>query len=299
MGGMNGATAGRRNAGRWLTAPRRLLAVPVGTMALAIGVWVTPVAPAPRTALPVPARAPGSGSGRPAPDASAPDSRGSATENSVDWAGYAVTGAVTSVAGSWTEPAVGCPGTKLEQSAFWVGIDGFATGDDTVEQIGTDADCTKGTKKDPGGPSYYAWYELFPGPLVTLAPASYPVSPGDVLSARVTVVTTGYALSISDDNSHWSYSSTQPSSGQRNASAEWITEAPSTCKSATSCKVVPLADFGSVNFSGVAVQGLPLASSGLTPQQLDMTKTKNGKDLEASTSALSSSGSFTVDWVSP
>ena len=83
---------------------------------------------------------------------------------SLDWAGYAVTGAVvTTVSGSWVQPAATCPGTKATESAFWVGIDGFAATDPTVQQIGTDSDCIKGSKKKPGGPSYYAWYEMYPG----------------------------------------------------------------------------------------------------------------------------------------
>ena len=69
--------------------------------------------------------------------------------------------------GSWTQPAATCTGTKASQSAFWVGIDGYASSDPTVQQIGTDADCTKGTTKVPSVAVYYAWYELFPDSLVT------------------------------------------------------------------------------------------------------------------------------------
>ena len=53
-----------------------------------------------------------------------------------------------------------------------MGIDGFAATDPTVQQIGTDSDCLKGTKKMPGGPSYYAWYEMYPGSIVILPPAA-------------------------------------------------------------------------------------------------------------------------------
>jgi len=73
---------------------------------------------------------------------------------SLDWAGYAVTGtALTSAAGSWTQPAAHCTGTKASQSAFWVGVDGYASTDPTVQQIGTDADCTKapGRSRAPPG----------------------------------------------------------------------------------------------------------------------------------------------------
>src|SRR5262245_7033344 len=58
---------------------------------------------------------------------------------SSNWSGYAVTGGrYTSVSASWTEPSVSCSGTAY--SSFWVGLDGDTSG--TVEQTGTDADCS-------------------------------------------------------------------------------------------------------------------------------------------------------------
>src|SRR5579884_4318905 len=72
---------------------------------------------------------------------------------STNWSGYAVTGnRFTSVSASWTEPAVTCSGTAY--SSFWVGLDGDTS--NTVEQTGTDADCSGST------PQYYAWYEMYP-----------------------------------------------------------------------------------------------------------------------------------------
>ena len=73
---------------------------------------------------------------------------GTTTQDSVNWAGYAVTGpTVSNVAGSWVQPTATCPKRQNQQAAFWVGIDGYSATDPTVEQIGTDSDCTKGTKK--------------------------------------------------------------------------------------------------------------------------------------------------------
>jgi len=67
--------------------------------------------------------------------------------DSLDWAGYVASGRTfTSISGDWTQPSVACAGTKAAQSAFWVGLDGFTTTDQTVEQIGTDSDCTKASK---------------------------------------------------------------------------------------------------------------------------------------------------------
>ena len=90
---------------------------------------------------------------------------GTATQTSVNWAGYAVTGpSVSNVAGNWAQPTATCPKNQNQQAAFWVGIDGYSATDPTVEQIGTDSDCTKATKRKPGGPNYYAWYQLYPQP---------------------------------------------------------------------------------------------------------------------------------------
>src|SRR5262249_19767511 len=71
---------------------------------------------------------------------------------STNWSGYAVSGfgPYQSVSSSWRQPAVDCSLTPTAWSAFWVGLDGDTT--NTVEQTGTEADCSKGAAV------YYAWY---------------------------------------------------------------------------------------------------------------------------------------------
>jgi len=248
-------------------------------------------------------RTPVDGGGQPAPFVGASNStrggRVNSTATSLDWAGYASTGpTVTSVSGSWVQPSVTCPGTKVQQSAFWVGIDGFSSSDPTVQQIGTDADCTKKVKKVPGGPVHYAWFEMYPAGLVVLSPSNYPVNPGDTLTAGVTVTGASYALSLVDAG-HWTFSTTQVAATPLplNSSAEWIAEAPTACVG-TTCKTVPLADFGSVAFSGATVNGLAVNGAGLTTHQITMTKTKKGTSAKATTSALDGTGhAFGVTWV--
>jgi len=215
---------------------------------------------------------------------------------SLDWAGYAVTGSpVHSVAGSWVQPAVSCPGPKLQQAAFWVGIDGFAAGgDQTVEQVGTDADCTKKAHGSPSHPLHYAWYELYPSDLVVLPPSTYPVSPGDALSASVAVSGSAYVLTLTDAG-RWAFTTTQTSAvTPANASAEWIAEAPTLCD--TRCKVEPLASFGSVAFTGATVDGATIAASGRTIHGITMT-TKKAQAVKAAPSLLDvGGGAFTVGW---
>ena len=80
------------------------------------------------------------------------------TFESTNWSGYAATGTnFTRVTGSWVIPASTCAtGSSAEYAAFWIGIDGWTS--DSVEQTGTDSDCSNGK------PSYYAWYEFYPNP---------------------------------------------------------------------------------------------------------------------------------------
>jgi hypothetical protein len=178
-----------------------------------------------------------------------------------------------------------------------VGVDGYAATDPTVQQIGTDADCTKGTKKAPSAPSYYAWYELYPDAIVTLPTSSYPVTPGDVLAATVTGLGSTVTLTLVDPG-RWTYSTVQVTpETPLDESAEWIAEAPTTCK-ASKCKAVSLADFGSVAFTGATADGSAVDSTAHSPYQITMTKNKKGTIVKASTGSLVGGTGFTVTWVS-
>src|SRR5215472_3469135 len=178
---------------------------------------------------------------------------------STNWSGYATTGSrYTDVKGSWTEPTASCSAGQTAYSSFWVGIDGDTT--NTVEQTGTDADCSNGP------PTYYAWYEMYPKFPVNL---SNPVSPGDSMSASVTTNGHGsFTLTISD-GSKWSFTTNQTSKKARLGSAEWIAEAPS-----GSGGVLPLADFGTVSFSNCSANGKSI-SGNPNPDEIVMV-TSNG-----------------------
>lgn len=194
---------------------------------------------------------------------------------STNWSGYAATGGrFTSVSSSWTEPTVTCSGTAY--SSFWVGLDGDTS--NTVEQTGTDADCSGST------PQYYAWYEMYPKYPTNL---SDPVQPGDAMSASVTTNGAGrFTLSISDATQNWTFTTTQRLKSAALASAEVIAEAPSSRSG-----VLPLADFGTVSFANATANGLSLAS--LNPDPITMV---SGSTVKAQPSSISSSGSFSVTW---
>jgi hypothetical protein len=221
---------------------------------------------------------------------------------STNWSGYAVTtgnGAVSAVSGNWAVPAV-LP-TVSGYSSAWVGIDGVGR-NATVEQIGTDSDFVN------GAPQYYAWYEMYPAAPVYLSTGTYPVVPGDTMSASVTASVPGvFQLSIADtpqgaSSPSWSFTTTQTLSSARQNTAEWIMEAPSNIFG-----VLPLADFVTINFSQAraTISGTPgLADngwSGTTLYQINMI-TPTGA-LKASTGPLTDAGnpttsSFGVTWVS-
>jgi hypothetical protein len=194
---------------------------------------------------------------------------------STNWSGYAVTGSrYTSVSASWTEPTVSCSGGTA-YSSFWVGLDGDTSG--TVEQTGTDADCSGST------PQYYAWYEMYPKFPVNLSMA---IRPGDTVTASVTTTGNGsFTLSIRDATTGASFTTTQKLKHAKLASAEVIAEAPS------SGGVLPLANFGTVNFTAATVNGQSIGS--FNPDRIDMV---SGSTTKASTSALSGGTAFSVAW---
>ncbi len=229
-----------------------------------------------------------------------PKQSASTFDHSLNWSGYVDTGTTfTSVAGSWTQPAAVCPANKLEQAAFWVGLDGDSPMDTSVEQVGTDSDCVKKVKKVPGGARYYAWYELYPDAVVVLPTSTYPVVAGDSISASVHGSGADYTVAISD-GTRWKFSLpvTAPAV-EEDASAEWIAEAPLSCTPVGVCKPVSLADFGTVTFTGASADGEPINGPGFTSEAVTMTKNVKGTVLEAQPSALAAGGAgFTVTWIS-
>jgi Peptidase A4 family len=195
---------------------------------------------------------------------------------SSNWSGYsAINGRYTSVSASWTQPTARCT-SATTYSSFWVGLDGY--GSSTVEQTGTSADCSGGAAR------YYAWYEMYPKFPVNLSLA---IRPGDSISASVTTDGTGnFALTITNNRSGQSFTTTQRLRHAKLASAEAIAEAPS-----GSGGVLPLTNFGTVSFSSTRVNGQPIGN--FKPDKIDMV---SGSTLKAQTSALSGGTSFSVAW---
>ena len=206
---------------------------------------------------------------------------GHTTAESTNWSGYAATGsngAFTSVSASWTQPSATCSSRGDLYASFWVGLDGYSS--DSVEQTGSDSDCVGRSA------SYYGWYEMYPANPVNF---SNPVSPGDSMSASVTFSgTRTYTLVLKDNSKGWTQTITKNQSGLDRSSAEVITEAPS-----SESGVLPLADFGTINYSTSSANGSSLGTQ--NPVQIIMVN-NSGQDKD-STSSISSGGAFSNTWI--
>ena len=175
-----------------------------------------------------------------------PAAAGAVTAVSTNWAGYvdvpARAGAsFSSVSGTWRQPSALCTAGRQTYSAEWVGLGGYSQSARSLEQIGTDADCTSG-----GRARYSTWFELLPAAPVDIA---IRIRPGDLVSASVTVKGSHVTLRIRDLTTVARFTTTLRAANVDGSSAEWIVEAPSSCASASRCRTLPLADFGTVSFS--------------------------------------------------
>jgi hypothetical protein len=212
------------------------------------------------------------------------------TTTSPNWSGYVAqaTNEFTAASGRWTEPMAACTGTNTA-AAFWVGLDGYS--DETVEQIGVQANCVAGQ------PEYFAWWQMWPSPVHDLSTTNYPVQPSDVLTASVARTGTSYKLTLRSSRG-WHYTTTQTATDE-NTSAEWIASSPRRCHT---CDYALLTDFGSVNFTHVeaADDGSlePLSSWTQSGGPIALRMVSAAGTLRAKTGAVDGKGrSFAVTWV--
>ena len=201
---------------------------------------------------------------------------------SLNWSGYASSNSTfNDVKGSWTQPAATCNG-KSTYSSFWVGLDGYNS--NTVEQLGTEADCSKGK------PVYYAWWELFPSPSRTIN--FFTVTPGVTYSAEVQSDGNNVTLTLSGGGNS-PESITVGQGAATLSSAEWIAEAPSICSK--SCRELPLTNFGTVDFSDASADAGAIDDSAWSFDPLTMVA-DNGT-VKATPSSLAPTGSnFSITW---
>jgi Peptidase A4 family len=197
---------------------------------------------------------------------------------STNWSGWDVPGSgATHVIGTWTQPPATCGTRENSWSSPWVGIDGDTS--NTVEQIGTDTDCSNGT------PYYYAWYEMYPKKLFTIGMS---VSQGDSFTGEVTSTSpTTFVLKLRNNSTGASFQTTQTTRKAQRSSAEWIMEGPSSGL---------LTNFGTVGFSSASatINGQTASLGSLSNAQPITMVTSQGTPRAVPSGA--SGGSFSVSW---
>jgi hypothetical protein len=113
------------------------------------------------------------------------------------------------------------------------------------------------------------------------------VRPGDKLSASVTTNGSGsFTLKLTDSTRGWTNTTTARLKSAKLASAEVIAEAPS-----SNGGVLPLANFGTVSFTGATANGVSLDKLA----NLDPITMVSGLTVKAQPSGISS-GNFSVTW---
>jgi hypothetical protein len=179
-----------------------------------------------------------------------------APQVSSNWSGYAVISpdpatplSFTDVTGTWVQPRAKCAVGRVSSSAFWVGLGGYDESSNSLEQLGTGADCDGNTRSVAN----YAWWELVPASSVRIP---LKIAAGDRIQAAVLVNGQTITFSLRDLTRKTRFSKVLTTDQALDTgSAEWIAEAPSECGVLTSCHVVPLTNFGSVTFTQAAAVG--------------------------------------------
>ncbi len=130
-----------------------------------------------------------------------------------------------------------------------------------------------------GARSYSGWYQMYPSAAVGV---SNHVQAGDHMIGTVTYDGGGrFMLRLDDTTGHWSQVVEATSYRSRRATAEVISEASSG----------PLANFGTVHFGAITVDGQPLARA--RPERIDMATAAHQR---AATGWLGEGGNFDVSW---
>ena len=219
-----------------------------------------------------------------------------------NWSGYVATGS-TSTAGfryvqaTFTVPSVNCTTTPDAAMGAWVGLDGvnydFAGTATSVEQDGIAAECDSGT------PFYYAWYESYPSDAVK---ANFTISPGDAIEASVfwnasAPASQRYDYQLTDVTTGASLNTLQPCGGSCHiSSAEVITEAPA---DATTGDILPLADYGIVNYENIAVTDKSGQRAGFTSpnwKDTEVIQANSANQLLSTPSSLYGGAAFSTYW---
>jgi hypothetical protein len=201
------------------------------------------------------------------------------SSTSSNWSGYDITGSgATHVIGTWTQPSVTCSAGENSWSSPWVGLDGDTS--NTVEQTGTDSDCSGGK------PTYYAWYEMYPKNAVILP---MKVTPGHTYTGSVTYSGGLFTLSLTDNTTKVTNTEHLSSKKAKRSSVEWILEGPSNGL---------LTDFGSDPFTAASatINGTTAGLTAFGSSAQSITMVNSSGTVRAQPSSVSNNG-FTDTWL--
>src|SRR5262249_2522421 len=135
----------------------------------------------------------------------------------------------------------------------------------------------------------------YPNPSIKIS--SVAIHAGDTVSAEVSAIGQSFTVTLTNVTTSASFTTTQTVSSALATSAEWVAEAPSSCF--ITCTVLPLANFGTVNFSGSFATGNghtgSINDAAWSNDAITMVNSHGAQ--KAVPSALSADGqSFSVTW---
>jgi hypothetical protein len=164
-----------------------------------------------------------------------------------------------SITGDWTVPAASNhTAGQAAASSDWIGIGGGCVDagctvtDNTLIQTGTEQDVSA-----TGTPSYSAWWEVIPGPSLSIS--NFPVGAGDRMHADITEAVSGsnvWKITLKDVTRNETFTQTVPYSSTH-ATAEWIEETP--LELGTSPGLSALPNLTNTSFDGGTTNGAPAA----------------------------------------
>lgn len=169
------------------------------------------------------------------------------TTDAVNWSGYERTtgGPFTDITSDWTVPTASTSAGDTYSSS-WIGIDNGSDSNTDLIQTGTESYYASGSAQ------YTAWWEILPGGQQNLNTGTYPVSPGDQMSAEVKQNSgTSWTITINDITQSWTWSNneTYPATAPQ-STAEWIVERPTVGGTRST-----LNNYGSDTFTNATLDG--------------------------------------------
>ena len=211
------------------------------------------------------------------------------TTTSLNWSGYVATAPTpfTSVSATWTVPSVSSTSPPA-YSSVWVGIGGYYVNSNKLIQAGTAQNVLSG-----GSTVYYVWYEVYPKAPVYVAS----VSAGDSITVDIhqeSLKPSTWHIVITKDSTATLLNKVVKVKANfaAEATAEFVVERPLI---RIGNQLTPLANFGSVTFSGCSTNQGGLGSLDNAKVIMTSDGTSSGTPL-ATPSSLDTTNSFTVTW---